>query len=208
LRFPLSRPIHVHDIAVSSAITSVELFRRLSEIRTVTMKASDYHNAILRVRAFGIDCIFDVDRAPLQIAVRKTGMSMRRGPWCYLLAPFWPLARRRLDSAQRISLFHPEAHRLAATNPEFRLIQEDFFRPSTERFDVVRLANALWPSHTLEQIKRSIKAVTETVAEGGLLIVGHAGDFSILGRQDGRFSQVAILGSGHEHADIIHSIGT
>lgn len=203
LRFPPGQPIHVHDIAASDASTSVDLFRRLSETRPVTMKASDYYDAVLYVRLSGVDFFFHTTGEPLQLAIGQWAMSMQSGPWRLLTAPAWPLARRRLGEAQRISLHHPEALRLAATDPAFRLVREDFYDPARESFDVVRLANAIMPSQTLEQKNRIIGAVAESIKDGGLLIFGRTQHYSIYKREDDRFAEVATLGKGAEDAEVV-----
>lgn len=205
MRFPAGRPLSVHDIAASNAITTVQLFHRLSESRSVEMKASDYYDSILGVRFAGLDFLFDAAHEPLQIAVGKTGMSMRHGLWHYFVAPLWPIVRWRIDSADRIALFCTEALLLAATNPSFRLAREDLFDLSAERYDVVRLANA-HGALTDEQSRPVLGAIAETVNEGGLWIVGRGDNFSIFVRQKGRFSEVETLGQGFNHAKLVLSL--
>jgi len=206
-RMPPDRTVRVHDVAASSAITSVELFHRLSEIRSVAMKASDYYDALFRVRLCGVDFLLDADGAPLQVAIGRVAFSARRGPWRRLSAPFWPSARERLHRAERISLFHPEALRLAAINPAFKLVREDFFRPASDQFDVVRLANALWPSYTPEQTRGVVRDAAATVSEGGLFVLGRAGDYSIFVRLSGGFSEIATIGKRPDDAETVRSLG-
>lgn len=203
LHFPFHRPIRVHDIAVSDARTSVELFRRLSENRPVTMKASDLYDAILRVRLCGADFFFHATGEPLHLAVGLWAMSMQSGPWVHLTAPLWPLARRWLGEAQHISLYHPEALRLAEVDPAFELVREDFYNPAPDRFDVVRLANAILPNQTREQKHRVIDALVGNIADGGLLIFGRIRNYSIYLRRGECFVEVAALGEGAVDADVV-----
>jgi hypothetical protein len=183
------------------------LFNRLSKVRKVAMKASDYYDAILRVRLIGLDFLFDADGGPLQVAVGRVALPATRKLWRHVLVPCWPLVRRRLARAERISLFHPAARRLASANPGFRLVREDFFKPAAEQFDVVRLANAVWPSHTLAETRSVIDGAAATVSDDGLLVVGRAGDYSIFVRGNGAFSEIATVGKRPEEAEIVRSLG-
>jgi hypothetical protein len=169
------------------------------------MTASDYYDSILRVRFAGLDFLFDAAHEPLQIAAKKTGMSMRHGLWHYFVAPLWPIVRRRIDGADRIALYCTEALQLAATNRSFRLAREDFFEPSAEHYDVVRLLNA-HGAFTDEQSRLVLEAISETVNEGGLWVAGRTGNFSIFVRQNGRFSEVETLGQGFDHSKIVLSL--
>jgi len=59
-RFP-NQPVSVHDMAVSSGVTSLELYRLLCASQQVTMRASDYYNSIQIVRVGPWEGVFDLE---------------------------------------------------------------------------------------------------------------------------------------------------
>jgi hypothetical protein len=201
-RFPPHHCVSVHDIAASNAITSVQLFHRIAAVRPVTMKASDFYDAVLRVRVFGLDFIFDAVGEPLQLALGRIGMRARRSPWRLLGAPLWPFARRAIHTAQRISLFHPTAAKLARETTAFRLAREDLFDLGPECFQVVRVTNAIGPWLPRAKMIAAYQRIASTICENGLLVAGRRGDYGVFLRSATRYSTLATLGPGIEVAFI------
>jgi len=188
-RFPQNKTIRVHDIAASSAVTSVELFEKISDVRSVNMYASDYYDAVLSVRLHGMDLIFDVDGNRLQIAFGVLAVPATNRLVERLAASLWVRAAAMLPKAERISLFHPNAIKLAGKNPRFTLGREDIFRLGPDRYDVVRVLNLLGPDFTPEQNSEIVAAVVGTIEDGGLFISGWGNQFDIWVVNDGQLGR-------------------
>lgn len=159
-------PISAHELGAGNAITSVELFRRLSRDREVTFRASDYYDHITVARRFGIDFISDAHGKPLQIGIGRVGIR--------------PVFRSWPSGGRRISLFHPEAIELARTNPRFTLDNDDFFQPDPGPYHVVRLMNGIPQTASLEYRNRIITSLKRTLTPDGILIVGRRSDWSLV----------------------------
>lgn len=158
-------PISVHELGAGNAITSVELFRRLSRDRDVTFRASDYYDHITVARRFGIDFISDAHGNPLQIGIGRVGIR--------------PVFRSWPSGGRRISLFHPEAIELARTNPRFTLGNDDFFQPDPGPYHVIRLMNGFSPD--AEYRDRIVAALRRTLTPDGILIFGRRNDWTAIG---------------------------
>ena len=116
-RFAPGRLIRVHDVAASSAITSIELLETLRARGPANVRASDYYDALYLLDGAPFSFVFDADMAPLQATVGRAGISAQHGPLRRVLAPFWASAIARQSEARRVSLFHPRALAAAAAIP-------------------------------------------------------------------------------------------
>jgi hypothetical protein len=121
--------------------------------------------------------------------------------------PLWEAASRRTNSAKRISLFHPKALLLAETNSSFTLVRADFFNLLPQKFDVVRLANVLFPTTDTSTVEVVLRAAVAAVADSGLLIIGAMGDYSFLRLRGGdQFSEIGKVGNGFAHKDTLNAL--
>lgn len=193
-RFPNGQRVAIHDVAASDGITSVELFRLVSASRDLTLRSSDYYDALKWVRMGGFDFIFDADDKPLQMGRGGIGVSARYGPLSVILRPLWGMATRKLSGAKRLALQHPDALTLAAADPRFTLVRESFYEPAPGPYHVVRVMNAVYPNLGEDGTRRVLEAMRGTIVDGGMLVIGRRYNFSLFGLNDGRFTELAHLG--------------
>jgi hypothetical protein len=202
-RFAAGRTIRVHDMAASSGITSRELHAVLKARGPVSLRASDYYDAIQVLEGGALDFVFDADFEPLQVVIGGAGISAQRGLLRGALAPLWRSALQRRGEARRVSLFHPQAEALAATDSSFVLARENFHAPPAGPFEVVRLANALWPSMRHDEITAVLRATLATLTEDGVLVLGRAGNYTLFGREAGGVRMLCGLGEAGENCELV-----
>ena len=196
--FPADCPLRVHDMAASSAITSLDFFERLKHRNNVRFHATDYYDALYAVAVLGSrwEVVFDAEHRPLQfvgkrMVIQASGFDTTariRYPinWAMqriLLAALLPKALAVLeadaakdgakngDRVQRIRLFHPRCIAATRGDSRFTLGRDDLFDPASGSYEVVRamgVARFLPP----DRIEPMFRAVSEHIVEGGLLIVG------------------------------------
>lgn len=191
--FPEDRPLRIHDMAASNAITSLELFERLKHREHVRVHATDFYDAVYVVSVPGSrwKVIFDAEDRPLQfvgtrlvVPASKIQKKERlRYPinWAIqqiLVAAVLPKARQILKAdraennhrVERIELFHPKCIALARSDPRFSLGRDNLLAPQPRPYEVIRILGVVkyLPSNLVEPMFR---AVSEHVVDGGLLIV-------------------------------------
>jgi len=188
------QPIRIHDMAASNAITSLEMFEYLCDRHPVSVRATDYYDRLYLVV---VDdrwrVAFDADRRPVQYIGSRLMVCARRpepgAPFAdsvikpalqsALLPPALAILGRwheqpgaRDDRCREMTLFHPRCVRLAATDERFSLGRDDIFAPAPDRYDVIRIANALSTDFMSEaRVLDGVQAVSPTLADGGLLIL-------------------------------------
>jgi hypothetical protein len=202
-RFAPDRTIRVHDMAASSAITSLDLHEALKARRPVTVLASDHYDAVHVLEGGAVGFVFDADFAPLQLAIGSAGISAQHGLLRRALAPLWKSAVRRRHEARRVSLFHPRAEALAAADPDFVLARESFFSPPPGPYEVVRLLNAMWPSLGRDGTTSALRSVLATLTEDGLLVLGRAGNYTLFARREDGMEVLGGLGDAAENRDLV-----
>ncbi|PBB65938.1 hypothetical protein CK228_24700 [Mesorhizobium sp. WSM4312] len=205
-RLPMDKEITVHDMAASDGITSLDLFNRLSRERPVRLTASDYYNEISAAPRGIFWVFYDSDHVLLQVALGAIALTNKPANefLAWLLSP--SLAR-----ATSVSLFHPEVIAKTKTDGRFMATRDDFFSPSPGRYDVVRVMNALGARNFPRlQIERALRAVTKTVADGGLLVLGRSADeldgspqATIFQRLRHEFIAVTDMAGGYELRDFV-----
>lgn len=202
-KFPQTVELTIHDMGVSNAITSLELYNTFRVDRTVRLVASDYFDQLTLVDVthppwFPIHwtVAFDSQKTPIQ----TTGLNATFGNWPYpwrfalsRLIQAWvkrnvaPRAQHLLDKnelehIEQVSLFHPEAIQLTQKDSQFQLLRHNVFTPNPVPCHIVRAMNVLTPKHfTHQQTAEAISASTHNLAEGGWLILGRSID-----EEDGR----------------------
>ncbi len=231
--------IRIHDMAASNAITSLELFEHLRDRETVLLKASDYYDQLHVVNVGDRWRVaFDVDLKPIQYIGRRMMVCARRPDpdaptvdtivkpalQAVLLPPALAEVQRALDGTrahpvqtdqyQQVSLFHPRCRSEAASDPRFELQRDDLFNPAPFRYDVVRVANALSTDFMSEaRILAGVRAVAETIVEGGLLVLGRnaaggdgpaRGTIFVLNRD--RLIPLADVSEGYQHKEAVRQL--
>ena len=191
--FPDDRPLRIHDMAASNAITSLELFERLRHRDNVRVHASDYYDAVYVVSVGGSrwKVIVDAEHQPLQFVgtrmVIQASKIRRKERLRYpinwviqriLFVTVLPKALRILkadaarndDRVERIELFHPKCVATARSDPRFSLGRDNLLAPAAGFYDIIRVLGVVnfFPRDLMEPMFR---AVCERVVDGGLLIV-------------------------------------
>jgi hypothetical protein len=189
---PPEEQLLVHDVGVSDARSSVELFQRLvARWPTLRFYASDrsFEFRVLRSR-YAILTI-DARGRPVECIVPPLVMSagQRETPWLYPVNAvmrryaFGRLARRMLEAyaagdlpaAATIRTVCRAADRLAASEPRFRLLTLDLDddAPLPEPVDLIRAINVLNESYFgLPRLRRAVTRLLAGLRPGGLLAIG------------------------------------
>lgn len=198
--------ITVHDMAASDGITSLELFDRLSERRSVRLRSSDYYDGIGVVRRGPFLVFYDKEQAVIQVALGALALRGTRANrfLARLLSP-------DLTKLRQVSLLHPDVVARAKADSRFTAATDTFFSPAPARYDVVRVMNALGERNfPRPHIERAIRAIATTVADGGLLVLGRSADeldgraeATIFQRTEGGFVPLVDLGGGYELRDFV-----
>ena len=205
-RLPMDKEVTVHDMAASDGITSLELFNRLSHERPVRLKATDYYDEIGAARKGMFWVFYDKDQVVLQVAVGAIALRSKRANefLAWLLSP-------SLTTLTSVSLFHPDVTARAKIDSRFVATSDNFFSPSPTQYDVVRVMNALGERNFPRvQIERALQAVSKTVVDGGLLVLGRSADeldgspqATIFQRRQNMFRAVSDMGDGYELRDFV-----
>lgn len=214
----LATPVlRISDMAASSAITSLELFKILRDRFPVRFSASDWFDRIyiVSVARSAWKVVFDAASSPLQMEGCGLVLSADRPePWRYPVnrAVQAIIKRRAIDrartllasslrgdlvppstgSVETITLFHPEAVKVAKDDCRFALAREDLFAPRPDEFDVIRVMNALTDRHfPVDRVMSAISVVGANLREGGLLVLGRSVD-----EEDGRLRATGFVRRG------------
>jgi hypothetical protein len=231
--FPPGEAIRIHDMAASNGITSLELFERLKHRENISIRASDYYDALSFVSFPGSNwqAVFDAEGRPLQIvgkrmvipAIPLDAAVKRKYPLIWimqkiLLMTVLPRAARILkdgadkDGAQieKIQLFHPKCLAASRSDPRFTLDRDDLFAPAAGSYEVIRVMGVdnFLPADRIEPMFR---AVAEHIVEGGLLVVSsHIGESrraktptAIFQRHGGRLTLTRDLDPGYPYKDLL-----
>lgn len=178
-----------HDMAVSNAITSVELYKQLAGRARVSFLATDKYTkcTVATTDSGQWRIVFNADNRALQYIgygfVLSAERERRRYPVNRALKHF--VERRILpplqaelnagsissDRVRTISLFHPSARALASSDSLFALGEHDITQPADFRADVVRMMGVV---NAFPKNRRPLMLgrVAGSVREGGLLILG------------------------------------
>lgn len=217
--FSPTQPIRVREMAASNAITSRELFERLSARfgSRVSLLATDICDALqlAPVRNSRWQVVFDPMGSPRQFIRGRFILAARERPRRYLVN--WLILktlRSRLvakadrSAARRIDLFHPCSRALAKANSRFKLGREDVLSPDPEPCDILRILNL---SHRLpfDPARPWFVSACRLLSDGGLLILGDAPLIqsalaaTVFRRQGDRFTVVAEQQLPYEHQEAV-----
>jgi hypothetical protein len=182
------RPVRVHDMAASNAITSVELFDALKQRPGLTVRATDYFDRLTIVSLPGSHwrVVFDAEGRALQfIGQRMVLSAVRRERRHLFLNRFLrqllqprlvPRARQILaagdpDRIEVISLFHPIAIERARQEPRFTLGSDNLFDPEPGTYEVIRIMSA-FAGYPEDQVTAAVGRIASRLCAGGLLTIG------------------------------------
>ena len=229
--------IRIHDMAASNAITSLEMFEYLRDRHPVSVRATDYYDRLHVVAVRDRWRVaFDAEFRPVQYIgpslmvcarrpeprARPVDTIIKPALQSALLPPALAVLARSLDgsSGQRpapddqcrqMTLFHPRCAHLAGTDKRFSLGRDDIFSPTPDRYDVVRVANALSTDFMSEaRVLDGVRAVSTTLVDGGLLVLARnarCGDGpacgTIFARRHDRLIPVADVSDGYRHREAV-----
>lgn len=197
--FKQDEQIVIHDMGVSSGVTSLELYREFQKFfHSIRMIASDYYDRLTLVDVPGRimpgsrwTVAFDRKGLPIQTTGLGTVFGVKPYPWRYALVrlvQYWvdrfviPIAcQKRLDensgNVKAVRLFHPEVVQASLSDPSFQLIQHDVFRPYLHPCHIVRAMNVITPRHfSHEQTREAIRSSIQNLKPGGWLVLGRSMD--------------------------------
>ena len=183
------RPLRCLDVACSSGISTLEMYRAFERAGIPTEAwGSDLMLFARQVwRADGCGLLFDHDQQVLQVDVGRWATPWRLRPRDLALRPWLYVRARRLMrdevgrfrvalhdplagySVRRISLLAPAAEGV----PGVQFVEEDILHPALAGpFGVIRAANILNLGYfSVNQIRDMVAALSARLMEGGLLLV-------------------------------------
>ena len=223
-----SARLQVQDRAVSHALTSCEwageLFRAFPQAE---LEASDVLLHVLRARlANGAAYIAEPGGKPIQYIRAPFVVSLcGREPRRYVVnrvvasrawrrfAQAWGAARAAGGGVSVISCLHPQARRLRARDPRFRVVLRSVFEP-TPPVDVVRTMNIFNLDYFPEaRLAAGVGAVWASLKPGALWIVGstlesdHSNHATLFERAAAGWTVLERLGRGVEAEALMLSVG-
>jgi hypothetical protein len=215
-RFAGIETLCVHDLAASSGISSLELFRALDASRRVELHFSDLYDRlhVVRVPDSNWDVVFDSAGHALEyvghgFALSASKGESRRHPVNRLLKrmldrSLLPRADQLLDLPQirkggssnehvrDVLLLHPECLRALDEFPNFEFRRHDLFTPLQGRYHVLRAMNIFNPGYFApEQIAAGVGACAGSLEDGGLFVIGRT-----IEEEDGRTRATAFERNG------------
>jgi hypothetical protein len=226
--FAAGRPVSVHEMGASNAITSLELFERLRHRAGLAFRATDFFDAL---HVVGLPrsrwrVVFDADGRPLQFVGRRLVLaadrdapedpppdrSIRRK----LMAAVAPRAAQIMREAapgdlrvERIRLFHPRCLETERLDSRFVLGRDDIFDPAAGLYDVLRVMG-VERKFSPDRVAQMLRAVGAHVADGGLLVLGFNRDYNdarvpttIFQRHGRRFAAVRDIAGGYEYKPVL-----
>lgn len=171
------RQLEVHDVAVSSGITSINLFKSLEAgDKLKSFNVSDKYSE-LSYKGKWIKRFYDSNGVCTFIYVFGL-YAIKQTSWFFFMSKFFfSLFSSKLETPPdgKVTLFHPELMKKVESG-EIGILEYDVFSSSiNESFDLVRCMNLLNPlQFSDEQIKKAINNLTDSLRESGLLIIGRS----------------------------------
>lgn len=185
----VSKPLKVHDVAVSDGRTAADFFEKLSaSYSKLEVTASDYDPTVkiiekgrLKVALTSSGNLLEVTFAPFVFNMVK--------PDLYLLYPLnyfikkvvvhlWvkPLLqsyKKGKTQAKDVFLFAPQALKLAKQNKQFTLSQHNILQPLPGKHQLIRAMNILNKTYfTNDEFRQIMKNLHTALSDGGILITG------------------------------------
>ncbi|MFL6354908.1 MAG: hypothetical protein ACJ74Z_24085 [Bryobacteraceae bacterium] len=236
--------IEVHDWAASTGLPSIEWAMRIfADFPDAAVTASDYFLFLIEAQnSAGETYILEPDGTAIQYVKPPFVVPLcgrERSIFIFnRLAIAW--ARRAADELKKlavqigwngaadlrtytrgnwtfrqVNMIHPQARRLAADNQRFRVVEHDAFRRLSQPCNALRVMNFYNPRiWGFQKVASGVKEAFESVADGGLLILGRTvederpprNDVSIFQKNGSRLRLIERLGHGFEMEDEVLSI--
>ena len=201
----------LHDVGVSSGITSIELLRKLGAI-SVNYFISDKYSYCYVYSRFGQTLIFDSDFRLLVVYVGPFFAEHDCRNYFFLSKLIFLFGRYRSverDQCQKIVLFEDEVVE-AINGGDIKHIEYDVLRTKVNsEFDYVRCMNLLNYSYfSAEELQQGIAGVYHSLRKGGIFQVGRTtsdgkNNVSFYVKEDQSFSLVKRVGDGSEIDNLI-----
>jgi hypothetical protein len=211
----------IHDAGVSDARTACDFFRTVSvRFADLTYYATDYDPALLVLALGNIKVTMNRQQQMLEVVSPPFVFNVLKHENFLYYPVNYPLflwARSvqapRVLAAYRagkiapktLSLYCPDAVRLAGADPRFRLLEHDLLAPFPHTVDVVRAMNVLNTAYfTPGQFAQVVGNVFASLSPGGLLIVGSNDDAgtevrgAVYNKIDDGFAELARSGREHD----------
>lgn len=203
--------VSIHDIAVSSGITSLELKQKLeSDGYKVNLSISDKFMSLRYFKRNFITYYYDIDGNFVLGNIFGIVAQRNCNKFFFITRLLSKVmsknAKKCFDnSLPELLLLHPEVCS-SIDQKEVTFINYDIFKTSIyNEFDVVRAMNILNPIYfDVNEIKRAVRLIFSSLKEGGVLIVGrtHLEDkknhVSVYEKKDGLFKHIKSFNGGSE----------
>ena len=200
------KSIGIHDVGVSSGITSVELFDALAGAGfdfelTVSDKYATFYEQKTGLRRDLFDADGNYQCSYLWKLYSDAETSTKYPLSCWLRAQASTFDAER---AEPFLLYHPKLLRLVDSGKVRSMDYDVLAEGMPERFDCVRCMNLLNLSYFSEQqLLQGISSLDLTLNDGGLLLIGRTeqdgtNNATIYQKQQGLLSKLASVGKGSE----------
>jgi hypothetical protein len=208
-----SRKLIVHDVAVSSGITSLVLFDQLAEQQKVSSFHISDKYAKINFKGSGIKRFYDAEGQCMFIHVFGL-YAIKQTSWFFLLSKLLFILFNKTQTGQgkELCLFHPLVLKKLDSK---QWVLEDynvFISSHQDQFDLVRCMNLL---NTLQfsedQIKKAINHLNISLKDGGFLLLGRTtmgGEHraSLLKKNENRWQTLKELNGGSELKNLMDLI--
>ncbi len=165
----------IHDVGVSSGITSLEFHDELRALRVpVRLTISDKYSVYYATGSLPI-CIWDAEGEAIEYyfcGVLAKNKVSRSFPLSKLLYRFLSSRVRRAGEERRFALLHAEVLKRINCGA-IRFIDYDIMTPLSEEFSFIRCMNLLNVSYFSEaEIRKALKNLISGLRTDGILLLG------------------------------------
>lgn len=168
------RPYRVHDVAVSSGITSLDLYQKLKTQKNCSSFHISDKYAQVRYKGKTIKRFYDTGGKCMFLYVWGL-YAIKQTSWIFFLSKIlYDLFKTPLENYDtEVWLLHPEVVKKIDTK-EWVFEDYDVFDTAiSERFDLVRCMNLLNPiQFTDNQMKTAIENIKHSLVNNGFLLLG------------------------------------
>jgi len=203
--------VSIHDIAVSSGITSLELKQKLeSDGFKVNLSISDKFMSLSYFKRNFITYFYDIDGNFVIGNIFGIVAQKNCNNFFFISRLLSKVisknAKKCFDNClPELLLLHPEVCS-SINQKEITFINYDIFKTSiNNKFDIVRAMNILNPIYfDVNEIKRAVRLIFNSLTEGGIFIIGrtHLDDnknhVSVYVKKDGHFKLIKSFNGGSE----------
>ncbi len=208
----------IHDVAVSSGVTSLELLDTLKKYGIKPrLHISDKYSAFyIRKNAF-CTTVFDANKELLHFYWFGLFASGKEHPLFFLSKILFFVLKGILNptfdeaSCEKYSLYHSSVHTAISAGAITEIDYDIFTGGLSEKFDAVRAMNIINENiFTKEQLKLAVGNIRNSLKENGLLLVGitnksGVNNASWYRKSNNVFTPIKSLNDGFPHHEIIAS---